>query len=91
MEKAVTVYGTTWCGDCRVTTRHLNQLGIPYEFVNIDENEEGEKKVIQWNDGRRRVPTVVLASGGETRTLSVPSRMILERELLDLGIGTNDE
>jgi len=81
MSSTITLYGTDWCGDCRYTSRHLTEAGIAFTYVNIDEDSEGEKNVLKWNKGRRRVPTLVLDSDAGQTTLSVPRNEELDREL----------
>lgn len=75
--KDVIVYGADWCGDTVRAKRVLDDLGVQYTFVDIDENAEGEEKVIEFNNGKRRIPLVEV--GGEM--LSVPSRGDLEQRL----------
>jgi len=78
----VTVYGADWCGDTRRTLRQLDRRGVDYEYVDIDGNTEGEKKVIEFNKGKRRIPLVEIASDdGEPTRLSVPSEAELEGAL----------
>lgn len=78
MASQITVYGADWCGDTVRTLRHLDQKGVEYDYVDVDENSDGEKKVIEFNKGKRRIPLVEIASdSGEPTRLSVPS----EREL----------
>ncbi|MCU1246449.1 MAG: hypothetical protein JWN02_2359 [Acidobacteria bacterium] len=73
MAERVIVYGADWCGDTRRTLRQLDQKGVAYDYVDIDENEEGEQKVIAFNNGKRRIPMVEIATeGGEMTALSVP-------------------
>lgn len=75
----VTVYGADWCGDTMRTLRQLDQKGVAYDYVDIDDDADGEQKVIEFNRGKRRIPLVEIASDdGETRRLSVPD----EEELL---------
>lgn len=82
----ITVYGTDWCGDTRQSLRQLDRLGVPYEYVNIDEDADGEKVVLAFNKGRRRVPTIELPSDNGTKMLSVPREAELERELREAGV-----
>jgi mycoredoxin len=78
----VTVYGADWCGDTRRTLRQLDQRKIEYDYVDIDANSEGEKKVIDFNGGKRRIPMVVIDSdNGEPTKLSVPTETELEKAL----------
>jgi glutaredoxin len=78
MANQITVYGADWCGDTVRTLRQLDRKGVDYEYVDVDENLDGERKVIEFNKGKRRIPLVEIASDdGEPQRLSVPS----EREL----------
>ena len=78
MANQVTVYGADWCGDTVRTLRHLKQKGVKFDYVDVDENADAERKVIEFNRGKRRIPMVEIADdSGEPVTLSVPS----EREL----------
>ena len=77
MADNVRVYGADWCGDTVRTLRHLDQSGIAYDYVDIDENAEGEKKVIEFNRGKRRIPLVEI---GE-KALSVPSAEEIDKVL----------
>jgi glutaredoxin len=82
MANQVTVYGADWCGDTVRTLRQLDRRGVAYDYIDVDENAEGERKVIEFNKGKRRIPLVEIASDdGEPRRLSVPSESELERAL----------
>lgn len=56
--EAVTVYGTSWCSDCRSAKRFLKERGVEFREVNIDEEEDAEALVLRVNNGRRKVPTI---------------------------------
>ena len=59
MEMAeITVYSTAWCCDCRRAKQFLNERGIAFREVNVDESEEAEETVLRVNDGRMKVPTI---------------------------------
>lgn len=62
-EPAITVYGATWCPDCLRSKQFLGEHQIPYHWVDIELNEEGEEFVIQTNGGKRIIPTIVFADG----------------------------
>ena len=82
MAERITVYGADWCGDTVRTLRQLDRAGVPYDYVDIDSDEDGEKKVIDVNRGTRRIPLVEIASdSGEPTRLSVPSASELDRAL----------
>lgn len=82
MASQVTVYGADWCGDTVRTLRQLDRRGVDYEYVDVYEDSEGERKVIEFNQGKRRIPLVEIASDdGEARRLSVPSESELDGAL----------
>ena len=56
----IKVYGADWCEDTHRTIAHLKLLGIPHEYINIDENEAAEFLITRQNNGKRVTPTVDL-------------------------------
>ena len=62
-QTGITVYGTDWCGDCRRAKRILDERRIPYLWVDIDKDREGEELVKATNHGNRSVPTIVFGDG----------------------------
>ena len=54
----ITMYGTTWCGDCRRAKQFLRERGVSFAEVNIDEEPDAEDLVMSVNEGRRVVPTI---------------------------------
>ncbi|HEX6177604.1 MAG TPA: glutaredoxin domain-containing protein [Thermoanaerobaculia bacterium] len=77
MAETVRVYGADWCGDTVRTLRHLDQAGVNYDYIDIDQDDEGEKKVIEFNRGNRRIPLVEIGD----KALSVPSASELDAVL----------
>ena len=69
-EKLLIVYGAAWCGDCIRTRRFLERNNIPFEWINIDHNQEGEAFVLKVNHGNRSIPTIVFPDG---RCLTEPT------------------
>jgi mycoredoxin len=53
----IKIYTTTCCGDCRHAKRFLNEQGIDYEEVNIEQTEGAAEYVMSVNQGKRKVPT----------------------------------
>jgi mycoredoxin len=78
----VTVYGADWCGDTKRTRRQLDELGVAYDYIDVEQDEEASRWVKQQNEGKERKPTIKL---GE-QVLSVPSNEELESVLRDKGI-----
>jgi thioredoxin reductase (NADPH) len=59
----LTVYGTHWCPDCRRSKQFLGEQQIPYRWVDLDLNPEAEQLVIEMNQGKRLIPTIVFGDG----------------------------
>jgi glutaredoxin len=57
----IKVYGAEWCEDTQQTRRHLKQLGLRYDYVNIDFDPRAREFVKFQNDGKQVTPTVVIA------------------------------
>jgi len=56
--KEVTIYGTTWCCDCRRAKQFLRERGVKFHEVNIDQKQDAEALVLRVNNGLRKVPTI---------------------------------
>ena len=54
----VTMYTTCWCGSCRVAKRYLQQQGVDYEEIDIEEVPEAAEQVMRWARGYKTVPTM---------------------------------
>jgi len=54
----VTMYTTHWCPDCRRAKYFLQQRGVAYREVNIEDNPSAEDIVLKANHGKRKVPTL---------------------------------
>ncbi len=59
----IKIYGTTWCGTSRRVVRTFDEYQIDYDFINIDQDPEAEKLVIETNKGFRSVPTIFFPDG----------------------------
>ena len=59
----ITVYGAYWCPDCRRSKQFLGEHQIPYNWVDIEHDKEGEQYVLQKNEGKRIIPTIEFADG----------------------------
>ena len=75
---AITVYGAPWCPDCRRSKTFLGEHRVAYEWIDIDHDPDAERRVLELNDGKRIIPTIVFEDG----TLLVePSDADLARKL----------
>ncbi len=59
MDSKITIYGAYWCPDCRRSKKFLGENFIPFNWVDIEEDKEGEAFVIAKNNGKRIIPTIV--------------------------------
>jgi thioredoxin reductase (NADPH) len=78
MDDKITVYGAYWCPDCHRSKGFLGEHQIPYNWVDIEEDAEGEQFVIATNQGKRKIPTPVFPDGS---TLTSPSNAELAEKL----------
>ena len=62
-EPTITLYGAHWCPDCRRSKQFLGEHQIPYHWIDIEQDAEAEARVIEMNDGKRIIPTIVFADG----------------------------
>ncbi|NPD88764.1 MAG: NrdH-redoxin [Asgard group archaeon] len=53
------MYATSWCGDCKRSKKFLDENNISYKIVDIDEDDEGRKIIMELNKGKAKVPTIV--------------------------------
>jgi glutaredoxin len=54
----ITIYTTTWCGDCRRAKSFMKERGVEFREVNIEEDPDAEDIVVEVNHGKRKVPTL---------------------------------
>jgi mycoredoxin len=78
----VVVYGTSWCAQTQAVRRHLDRLGVPYRYVDI-ERDPGAAAQLRWmTGGYLSHPTVAVA--GEV--LVEPSQYELDWALSRAGL-----
>jgi len=54
----ITVYGADWCEDTQRTREHLDAIGVPYQYVDIETNDRAAAWVKEQNGGKQITPTV---------------------------------
>ncbi|MCS3491729.1 mycoredoxin [Arthrobacter sp. JUb119] len=59
----VTMFTTSWCGYCRNLKRLMDQKGVAYTEVNIEEVEGTAEIVEAFNNGNQTVPTLIFPDG----------------------------
>ena len=78
MNEKITVYGTTWCSDCRRAKQLMDSYNIEYNWTDIDEQPEFQNLVKEINDGKSIVPTIIFPDGS---VLVEPSNSELIKKL----------
>jgi thioredoxin reductase (NADPH) len=74
----LTLYGTSWCSDCKRAKQLLGEQRVPYEFVDIDSDEAGLAYVQEVNEGKSIIPVILFEDGS---TLVEPSNAELAAKL----------
>jgi len=74
----LTIYGAMWCSDCRRAKRFLDERGVPYTWIDDDQDAAAAAEVTRLNNGMRSIPTLVFADGS---TMVEPSNSELARKL----------
>lgn len=59
----VTVYVTSWCPACRMTTDYLKKKNIPYVVKDVERNEQYMKEMVKKVGGYRGVPSWISTAG----------------------------
>ncbi len=73
----VTMFTTTWCGYCRRLKAQLDEAGVAFREVDIEDHPAAAELVEQVNDGNRTVPTVLFPDG--TAATNPSLRQVAER------------
>jgi len=72
-EGHLTVFGATWCSDCKRAKKFLGAQRVHYDWVDVEQDSQGLALVEQVNNGKRIIPTIVfedrsiLAEPGDAR------------------------
>lgn len=59
----IRVYSTSWCPDCHRAKYILDEYGIAYVEIDVEQDEAGLALVKELNNGRRVVPTIIFPDG----------------------------
>jgi len=58
--ETIRIYTTSWCPDCHRAKRFLEERGLSFDEINIEQSEAAVEFVMSVNQGKRRVPTFEL-------------------------------
>ncbi|WAL39677.1 mycoredoxin [Brevibacterium sp. BRM-1] len=78
----VTMFTTSWCGYCKRLRPQLDQAGVAYGEVNIEDIPNGAQVVEAANGGNQTVPTLLFSDGS---TLTNPSLAQVKDQLAAIG------
>ncbi len=59
----IKLYGTDWCSDCKRSKKFLGEQRIHYDFINIEEDVDGQAYVQKLQNGGMTIPTIVFDDG----------------------------
>jgi thioredoxin reductase (NADPH) len=62
-EATIKLYGTNWCSDCKRSKKFLGEQRVAYEYVNIEEDLEGQAYVQHVQNGGMTIPTILFGDG----------------------------
>lgn len=60
---AITIYTTTWCGDCRRLKTELGRAGVSFKEIDLEREPWAVEYVLRVNNGNQSVPTVAFSDG----------------------------
>lgn len=82
-KKTIKVYGTTTCADCYRAKNWLRSQNIPFEDIDISQDEAAIEYVLKLNNGKQSVPIILFP---DNSVLIEPSNAELEQKMLSLGL-----
>lgn len=59
----INLYGTNWCSDCKRTKKFFGEQRVHYNFIDIENDEEGLRIVEEKNNGKHVIPVIVFEDG----------------------------
>ena len=80
MSKRITIYGAEWCSDCRRSKRLLDQMGVDYDYIDLEADASAADKA-QAISGRTNIPVIVFPDDSH---VVEPSDGELRDKVLDL-------
>lgn len=79
---AITVYGADWCHMTRHALEHLDETGVAYDYIDVDDDPAASQWVKDQNGGKEKKPTVKIGS----RVLRTPSDDELDEAIASAGL-----
>ncbi len=76
--ESIVLYGAEWCPDCRRSKAFLRDQRIEYTYVDLETQPDEVATVLEYNDGKQIIPTIVFPDGSH---LAEPSNEELAEKL----------
>ena len=77
MVNEIKVYGADWCAMTHRALAHLDELGIRYEYVDVEKDAAAAEWVRAQNGGKEKKPTIQI----ESTILTEPTNAQLDETL----------
>ena len=77
----ITMFGAEWCRDCRRSKKLLDELGVDYDYVDLESVDDGADRA-KAISGRTQIPVIVFADNSH---LVEPSDADVRAKLIALG------
>lgn len=78
----IQMYGADWCRDCRRTKAQLDDLGVAYDYIDLEHDEAAAEEAKRIS-GRMNIPVVVFPDGSHQVE---PSNADLAAKLQELAL-----
>ena len=75
------MFSTDWCGYCKRLKSQLDEVGITFREINVEQEPDSADFVEQVNGGNRVVPTLLFSDGS---SLTNPSVIAVKEKLASL-------
>ena len=85
-ESQIMMYTTDRCPDCIRAKAVMRRMRVAYTEIDVDKDPEGYQVVVEYNGGKRIVPTIFFPDGS---VLVEPSNKALTEKLVELGLVGN--
>ena len=62
MKPTITMFGAEWCSDCRRSKKLLDEMGVDYEYVDLEADLTAAARA-EAISGRKSIPVVAFSDG----------------------------
>ena len=79
----VKVYGADWCEDTRHARERMDNMGVGYDYINIEQDKDASDWVKQQNGGKERKPTIKTSASFQSPKMTSLKRRSASRAYCD--------